>query len=470
MMRWLLIVWCLAWLGVTGQTQVVPEVCGDMRGFEADCGRVYVPLDVDGDDEIMLVFVRFRNTNAPADAIPLIYLHGGPGGQVVTFGAGFAQALRPLWRGRDLVLYDQRGIGQSAPRLDCQGYNDLVYRLLEEGYHTYDDAMWVEVFGTVIGACGETYQEQGIDLGHYTTEHSARDVVAMMDALGYEQAHLLGVSYGSRLALSVVAQYPERVASLILDSVVAPHIDTESEFGLNFYQALMGLSRACVENVRCGVDFAGDFLAIVEAHNAEPVVYRAYDSRRNMWLDVVVSGDLLLESLFNLLYERQHYDTLPAQIERLGRGEYDYFVGMLLRFLGDIEANISIGMYYGVMCQDAIGRSDGALARALNEGTAPVIADFAGDGTIQRAVCERLGLEAGEGTGAIIRSDVPTLVLSGEFDPITPPSWGEAVVEHLPNGVHYVIAGNGHGAVFTSRCALGLATQFIERGVFGDAC
>jgi pimeloyl-ACP methyl ester carboxylesterase len=61
-----------------------------------------------------------------------------------------------------------------------------------------------------------------------------------------------------------------------------------------------------------------------------------------------------------------------------------------------------------------------------------------------------------------VRADTPVLVLSGEFDPVTPPRYGEQVVETLPNGRHLVLRGQAHN-VMTAGCAPRLMSQFVDR-------
>jgi pimeloyl-ACP methyl ester carboxylesterase len=56
----------------------------------------------------------------------------------------------------------------------------------------------------------------------------------------------------------------------------------------------------------------------------------------------------------------------------------------------------------------------------------------------------------------------PVLIFSGQDDPITPPSWGAHVAEHLANSKHFVVPGAGHGS--TARgCAPELMAKFLDQ-------
>jgi pimeloyl-ACP methyl ester carboxylesterase len=60
------------------------------------------------------------------------------------------------------------------------------------------------------------------------------------------------------------------------------------------------------------------------------------------------------------------------------------------------------------------------------------------------------------------RAGVPVLVISGDLDPITPPSYGEHVASQLPNARHLIVANRSHGDV--DPCITGLFERFILAG------
>jgi TAP-like protein len=60
-----------------------------------------------------------------------------------------------------------------------------------------------------------------------------------------------------------------------------------------------------------------------------------------------------------------------------------------------------------------------------------------------------------------VKSDKPVLLLSGEFDPVTPPRYGEQVLQYLSNARHIVAKGQGHN-VFGKGCMPKLMAKFID--------
>ena len=115
------------------------------------------------------------------------------------------------------------------------------------------------------------------------------------------------------------------------------------------------------------------------------------------------------------------------------------------------------GMHFSVICAEDIIRADAAKIERETAGT------FLGDylvGGYARA-CEvwpYARLEASHWEP--VASDVPTLLLSGSRDPVTPPANADAVAEHLANSLHIVVPGAGHGV--GGQCILDIQMQFVD--------
>ena len=87
----------------------------------------------------------------------------------------------------------------------------------------------------VLGAFAENYQVIALDNRgagrtdmpdeHYSIEMMAEDTIGLMDEIGLESAHFLGISMGARIAQVIAAKYPEKVKSLILNVAAASFPD-----------------------------------------------------------------------------------------------------------------------------------------------------------------------------------------------------------------------------------------------------
>ena len=168
------------------------------------CGTVRVPADWrTGDGEVALAVAVFA---APAEATgePVVYLDGGPGSTTLDTAGFLADDLiEPLRTDRDVVLFDQRGVGLSTPPMTCDEVTEAT-RVSEDDPDGDDDAA-TDRFLDSLRTCSKRLQADGVDLSTFSSVTSAHDVDAIRRALGYEQWNLHGISYGTRLALEVAA-------------------------------------------------------------------------------------------------------------------------------------------------------------------------------------------------------------------------------------------------------------------------
>jgi len=190
----------------------------DGRTIDADRGVIYVLENRDdpGSREIPLAWMRLRS---PADSpsAPIVYLAGGPGGSGIATLDGPRQPMfLALLEVADVIVFDQRGVGASGalPRCQVEAPFDASQPLTEVTYTAYA----AQTFET----CVAEWQGQGIDLSGYTTEEAADDVADLAASLGERRVNLMGISYGTHLAFSILRRHPELVDRVVLASVEGP--------------------------------------------------------------------------------------------------------------------------------------------------------------------------------------------------------------------------------------------------------
>src|ERR1700691_311428 len=195
-------------LGASGSiasagAQIAFAPCGNSNDFA--CGHLTVPLDPTGatPGTITLAIRRHRAPVGEARTA-IIALAGGPGQAALPFAEAFGELLGPIASTRDLIVFDQRGIGLSDP-LSCHAFE------VPSLYHS---------LGSLIEACGD---QLGPDRSFYTTADTVADIEAIRQAGGYEKLVLYGTSYGTKVAEEDAQEYPSHVEALVLDSVVPPH-------------------------------------------------------------------------------------------------------------------------------------------------------------------------------------------------------------------------------------------------------
>ena len=178
-------------------------------------------------------YAQLKATTPDASQPPLLFLAGGPGASGVYDAPLLASTLAPLRVDRDLLFFDIRGAGLSQPRLDCAELAEAR------------DAP----------ACMAAPRSQGIEPLAFNTPQNAADAADLLDVLGYDQADLLGVSYGTRLALEMVRSQPQSVRAVVLDSVVAPETLSYELQALGDYEARLWPFADCEATPACSGRF-----------------------------------------------------------------------------------------------------------------------------------------------------------------------------------------------------------------------
>ncbi len=277
---------------------VLPE--GVRQSEEVDCGNLTVAerrsqaLGPSG-RRIQLAVAIFHPPGGATHPDPIIFLSGGPGASILeTMRYQYEWLTEPAFAtGRDLIVFDQRGVGVSQPALDCPGYDRLVVDLLDrnwQGQPVSEDQISTLILNE-LSACRRTLA--GIaDLTAYNSAASAADVNDLRLALGYEQVNLWGASYGSRLALEVMRRYPTGLRSVVLDSVYPPDVDLYAGAPANFSRALERLFSACAANPICDrayPDLRNVFFETVQKLDTQPVLREVQNpftgEKHQAWMD-----------------------------------------------------------------------------------------------------------------------------------------------------------------------------------------
>jgi pimeloyl-ACP methyl ester carboxylesterase len=443
---------------------------GQIEGESVDCGYVVVPEDWADPQSgtLRLAVAVFHHPDGEPEPDPILYLEGGPGGSSLeALDLSFDQAYAPLWAAnRDLIFFDQRGVGLSQPALDCPQVDELALDLLDyevDGQPVSREASSDLVF-EALQICSEDLRAKA-DLTAYNTAQNATDVDAVWRALGYDQINLWGVSYGTRLALEVMRRYPAGVRSVVLDSVYPPDVDLYLHTPANADRAFDRLFDACAADEACRTaypDLREVVFDTVERLNQEPASFQVTHAFTGEQYDALLTGDDLLAFLFQFLYYTEIIPSLPEILYAASEGEFSS-ISLLAGVLLAQQEIMSQGMTLSVQCHDEMAFSsleeyEAALAEhpeltGLFEGTVV--------GKLGYRICQSWGSGAAEEVvNEPVVSDIPALILAGEYDPITPPEWAWQAADTLENAYAFLFPGVGHGASVSSDCATEMMLDF----------
>lgn len=433
---------------------------GETEGNSIDCGYFIVPEDhndPDGATIELAVAILYANTDSP-EPDPVIYLAGGPGASAVLEVDTWVED--PIRESRDIILLDQRGTGYSYPSLSCPE---------SDGDATESDA---------VQACHDYWVDEGVNLSAYNSIQSAADVAALREALGYDEWNLFGVSYGTRLSLAIMRDNPTGVRSVILDSTYPPQVNDQEEASSDQVTTFGVLFAGCAANPVCDDAYPnlGDvFYQTVEQLNGEPAEYVTTDADTGEEIDVALSGDDFVNVLFQSMYATANLPYLPAVIYAVADGDYGLLDDLNSGVLQDEFARAGTlrqdepsedadAMYNSVTCSEEIPFNDYDAAIADAESTPLEVRD----GLVSAVESMFTTCEIWDVTPApafeadAVFSDIPTLVLAGEYDPATPPVWGMLAAETLSSSFFFEFPGVGHGVVDGGDCPRSVFMAFLD--------
>lgn len=419
----------------------------DGLGVEARCGRYGVFEDrASGKGrrlELKLAVVPALANRPEPD--PLFVLVGGPGQAATEAGAQIAQVLRDVQRRRDIVLIDQRGTG-SSNALDCAEDSEGIE-------HRFAPRLDLQ-------KTRECRAQLDANPALYTTHLAMDDLDEVRAALGYERINLWGGSYGTRAALVYLRQHPERVRSLVLDGLAPFAIELPLFVARDSQRALDLLLEDCAKDAECERTFPdarGQLEALLTRLGQAPEQLQLEHPRTGRSTSVRVEREGLTFALLNLLYVPSLASLLPLMVERaLQQRDYRGIVASIEAFSSAVE--LSTGMFLSIVCAEDLPRISAAELERETAGT------FLGSGWLSRLreQCTVWDVPAlPEAHFEPITGNVPSLLLSGNLDPVTPPRWGELIAERLTPSRHIVVPGGGHG-VSALGCVPRLIKEFLD--------
>lgn len=423
----------------------VPARCGTMQVLEnrmAGRGRT-IALNI-------AVIPAAGSPRAP-DAIT--FFGGGPGEAAVD-GAEFVyHRFAALHRRHDILLVDQRGTGHSS-NLTCHLFGD-----------TDALAQWLGPFlpTDAITRCARDLSARA-DLTVYTTNNHVDDIDDVRAALGYESLDVTGISYGSRASLTYLKRHGAHVRAVVIQGI-APTSDFIPEtFARDAQRALDGVFAECAGDAACHAAFprlAEEMRGLVTHLKREPARVRVVHPVTGDIATVTLNRDLFGEAIRYMLYTSDGASWVPAVVHAAAEGNLTPVAERALLFRHQLlGADVGTGLYLAVTCDEDVPFVDTARGIALGRDT------FLGSYRIrdQSAACAiwpqvPVGTQFAEPT----RSDVPTLLFSGEWDPVTPPANGTLAAKTLSRSRHVIVKSGGHAydGLVGEECVDSLWVRFI---------
>jgi pimeloyl-ACP methyl ester carboxylesterase len=308
--------------------------------------------------------------------------------------------------------------------------------------------------------------EKTSDLKLYTTRIAMDDLDEVRAALGYKQINISGGSYGTRATLEYAKRYTAKVRAILLQGVAPQYQAMPRDFPQHTERALNGVIDECLADTACGKAFPNlraDTKAVQTRLLKGPVEATIKHPETKTDITLSLSRDLAAEAIRYMLYQGNASSRLPLILTEAAKGNYSPLTDAALFYRRVIVATGSNGMYLSVTCAEDLPWADPSTALKNAENT------FLGSYRYaqQKAACDlwpkaSIANDYREPT----KTDTPALILTGQWDPVTPPEYGDNTARNLPNSLHLVIPSGGHGfsGLDGMDCIDNLTAAFIEVG------
>ncbi|WP_051413140.1 alpha/beta hydrolase [Shewanella colwelliana] len=412
------------------------------------CGSVSVPENYNLPDskqiQVHYVILPAIKPSFPSEA--LLAIAGGPGQSAIENAPGFDKIFSKVRQHRDILLIDQRGTGQSN-LLECTG----------EGF---EGALSINDSDVDIGAESQACLD-GIDadVTQYGSNTALKDFEAVREHIGYQKLHLYGISYGSRMAQLYMRQYPQALSTVTIDGVV-PMQQSVLHIGDAISRALDLLLQDCQNNTLCQQQFpqlATDFAQVNDRLSQGPAISQTRDPLTSEPTQLTMTQAKFMGAVRMALYMPNVRALIPHAINQAAQDNFQPIMGLYALTIN--STGIAAGMHAAVVCGEDWQRFSSEERQQAEQG-------YFGREMLKvfDQSCPIWNIPAVDSDfSAPIDSAIPTLVLSGELDPATPPSWGEMAMEKLSNAKHFVAPYATHGVAYQS-CGNDLIAQLVSQG------
>jgi len=403
-------------------------------------GAILVPENHENPDgkKIQITYTILKSKDSTSTNYPMIVFTGGPGGNTISENAITYLLEHPYIKKRDLILFDQRGIGYSSS-IPNMAY-DSFYILAQDADEKQELSLTIKMINDYKKKCSEL----SIDPSYYNTMQNAKDVGMLFKHLGYKKYNLYGSSYGTRLARVVQDMFPKFVNSSVLDSPAPMSGDFLLDRFDSYSKALNKIFDFCNATPECNKTYPNlkeEYFKGISKLKKEP-----FKTTVNDTLDFYVNAQDGIYLLRRLLYRGDSREKAPELIRAFAKGEAEV-INEIVEFEYMFTGILNMSMLLSVERTENFvpNITDNMITKAY-EGypLIPVKMGFF-DAFYQAGSNWHKNILPIEDR-KFKNSEIPTLIFVNQFDPVTPPENGHLFMKKLSNGTLLILDEGGHGS------------------------
>lgn len=414
--------------------------------------------DPDG-KKIKLPVYIFKSRGQQPKRDPIIYTVGGPG--YTSMRASKYMEYYKYLDDRDFILFEQRGTQYAKPSLDCPEWAKAVY---QSNLPSFDVTQTDSLFQQAAKDCNERLRKKGIDLNYYTTNQIAADINDLVNVLEIEAYNLLTMSYSTKIGQILIRDYPDKIRSVVMDSPLPLEVNYDEESVSNLLASLDKVLTDCGTDAQCKLafpDLKNRFRQFLVDKTRDPLVVEVENpGTGNMETFYLKGSDLI--NVFSSA-STGSVPNIPLEIEKILNHDLSSIKKQLQYLFNKPGDGTGMGMRLSVWCAEEHpfnSREKIALETKKYpeiEGLSPAVFDH--------EVCNIWGVKkVADIENMPVKSDIPVLLISGEYDELTPVKWAESMMNNLTNSYHLIFKGWKHGPTtnWSNPCAMQAANDFFN--------
>ncbi|AZJ35278.1 alpha/beta fold hydrolase [Tenacibaculum singaporense] len=440
-----------------------------LEGENIQWGNLIVPENwevLKGEVKIAYSVLQNKKRNNNSEAV--VFIQGGPGASGTE--TIWQWVNHPIREDKDIILFDIRGTGLSEPRL-CPDLGKKILEILSENQSEEEDEK--EKINAVI-SCKTALISKGIDISSYNSLSVAKDMNALKASLGYKKWSVYGVSYGTHVAQVYASNYPNDVESLILDSPISSISSYYEKNTDGFMNSLLKVFKKCKDDPACNSRY----------NNIETMFFDVIRDLETNPITVKVDAKFLKSGKFTFnsedfkvviqqaLYHKQMIEIVPLLISQFKERNKKALSNLVPSFASLLS--MDYGVYYCFSCEEILPlnsiskfNKESYKYKGLDGGVAFYESDF--------KVCEKWGeiekdsLFKVNNSTKNLKINIPTIIISGEYDPITPSTNGSELKAKLTESKFLEIPTYGHSASFTKKGTKLVSDFLSDKEIKSDA-
>lgn len=413
------------------------------------CGYLTVPEDHTNPDrkKIKIAFAIFKSQNPDPEAIPVIILTGGPGGRSLDSPSKWlSHEARQIG---DVIVVEQRGIGLSSGLPDLtENFVDIIAAdaTSEEEMEITKKTMLIKM---------EEIKAKGIDPSKYNSTQNAKDILSLMNALEYNSYNLYGTAYGTKLSIMVMKYAASKIhASVLVGPASLNKTALESRFQ-DLLRAINILYTKCATDPDCQKahpDLRSETIQAIQSLKDNPITVRLLNR------DFTLNPQDVIFFIRYLLYKPDAFEVAPRFVKAINERDIP-----TIQELGEYPAQLlragNISAFFSFIAYEEFSNETPAHVTAIMQ-TAPELGE--GIAWFQAFIPALVQWHDGRVTDEENRLEnipVPTLIITNDFDPVTPPANTKLFENALSNEQVLRLNRFGHGS--GGKCISGIRQAFL---------